>query len=324
MKVPKGKSHGLVLLLDRSGSMSNNMAGSIEQILVLAMFCRKVNIPFVVYGFGDSIDGRLSDFPESKPYEEECFNTKEGDLDFNNVYLREYLNSKMKSSEFKTAFNNMMALKYSYEEGNRYCGRPFNEDLGNTPLNQALVALAPITNEFRKVNNLDLVNLVVVHDGDADNTYRWVTSIERMDGTKGKLPTRCSPESYNIVINDKRKQFKVPRLPHDYYTSHDDGMRYTFFEWFKQNTGAKIFGFFIAEKGARLRESITHKYINENGESVYTVVRKQLGVNVNSYYSFSKSDYVKDICAKLRDDKFIESKNPGYENFFILPGGSDL
>ena len=58
MRIPKGKSHGLVLLLDRSGSMSRNMAGSIEQILVLTMFCRKVNIPFVVYGFGDATDGR--------------------------------------------------------------------------------------------------------------------------------------------------------------------------------------------------------------------------------------------------------------------------
>ena len=53
MRIPKGKSHGLVLLLDRSGSMDGNMQSSIEQILILTMFCRKVNIPFVVYGFGN-------------------------------------------------------------------------------------------------------------------------------------------------------------------------------------------------------------------------------------------------------------------------------
>ena len=53
MQVPKGKSHGLILLLDYSGSMSDNMAGSIEQILVLSMFCRKVNIPFHVYAFSN-------------------------------------------------------------------------------------------------------------------------------------------------------------------------------------------------------------------------------------------------------------------------------
>jgi hypothetical protein len=61
MLTPKGKNHGLVLLIDKSGSMSRNMAGSIEQILVLTMFCRKVNIPFVVYGFGDSSEAHIED-----------------------------------------------------------------------------------------------------------------------------------------------------------------------------------------------------------------------------------------------------------------------
>ena len=35
MQLPKGKSHGLVLLLDRSGSMSYNMAASLEQIIFI-------------------------------------------------------------------------------------------------------------------------------------------------------------------------------------------------------------------------------------------------------------------------------------------------
>ncbi len=61
MIVPKGKSHGLILLLDRSGSMSENMAGSIEQILILSMFCRKVSIPFIVYGFGDCTTSNMID-----------------------------------------------------------------------------------------------------------------------------------------------------------------------------------------------------------------------------------------------------------------------
>ena len=62
MRVPKGKSHGLVLLLDKSGSMSENMGSSVEQIMILASFCRRVNIPFVVYGFGNALDARKLDF----------------------------------------------------------------------------------------------------------------------------------------------------------------------------------------------------------------------------------------------------------------------
>ena len=166
MRVPKGKSHGLVLLLDCSGSMRNNMDASIEQILVLTMFCRKVNIPFVVYGFGDSQTARKFDFREQTP--QSGFAYEDGGLFLQPVFLREYLNSKMSGAEFNACIRNMIALKTSYSIGRR--NHPTTETLGNTPLIQAMVALEPITKQFRKVNNLDLVNLVIVHDGDADTT----------------------------------------------------------------------------------------------------------------------------------------------------------
>jgi len=51
---PDGKNHGLVMFVDWSGSMSPNMKGTIEQMLTLVMFCKRVNIPFEVYAFSDS------------------------------------------------------------------------------------------------------------------------------------------------------------------------------------------------------------------------------------------------------------------------------
>ncbi len=61
-KTNNGKSHGLFLLLDRSGSMAPSMSGAIEQIIVLTMFCKRVNIPFVVYGFGNNQDVKVRDY----------------------------------------------------------------------------------------------------------------------------------------------------------------------------------------------------------------------------------------------------------------------
>ena len=49
--VPDGKSHGLVMFIDWSGSMHNNIDNTIRQLLNLVMFCKKVNIPFEVYAF---------------------------------------------------------------------------------------------------------------------------------------------------------------------------------------------------------------------------------------------------------------------------------
>jgi hypothetical protein len=49
--LPDGKNHGLIFLLDWSGSMCNQMGSTIKQLLNLVWFCKKVQIPFRVYGF---------------------------------------------------------------------------------------------------------------------------------------------------------------------------------------------------------------------------------------------------------------------------------
>ena len=48
---PDGKSHGMVMFLDWSGSMSNQLVDTVKQLLVLVQFCRKVQIPFQVFAF---------------------------------------------------------------------------------------------------------------------------------------------------------------------------------------------------------------------------------------------------------------------------------
>jgi hypothetical protein len=46
-----GKNHGLVFVLDWSGSMSNVMLDTVKQLFNLIWFCKKVAIPFEVYAF---------------------------------------------------------------------------------------------------------------------------------------------------------------------------------------------------------------------------------------------------------------------------------
>ena len=324
MRVPKGKSHGLVLLLDRSGSMSANMAASIEQIMVLSSFCRRVNIPFVVYGFSDSDEGYYADFGKRA---EKSFSSGENELELSNVYLREYLNSRMSNLEYNACMRNMLMLKKSYES--RFYGRPPNESLGNTPLIQALIALEPITKEFRKVNRLDMVNMVVVHDGDADrigsyfayrDTYEW----EKEQGEKKLSHARFELNNHNVFLrdDDSKLQVKINSNMHDYY-NYDDGMRLGIFNWFTAKTGAKIFGFFIAGENRRIRQNVTQKYINEKNESVYATIRKMNSL-ANHYHAYDKTDYVKQLCNEIKEKKFIQSYNKGYESFFIMPGGTDL
>jgi len=49
--IPDGKNHGLVFVLDWSGSMQHTLLDTCKQLFNLIWFCKKVSIPFEVYAF---------------------------------------------------------------------------------------------------------------------------------------------------------------------------------------------------------------------------------------------------------------------------------
>lgn len=49
--VQAGKNHGMVFIMDWSGSMSNCLLPTVEQLIALCLFCRRMNIPFEVFAF---------------------------------------------------------------------------------------------------------------------------------------------------------------------------------------------------------------------------------------------------------------------------------
>ena len=49
--LPDGKNHGLIFVLDWSGSMSNVLKDTVKQLFNLIWFCKKVQIPFQVFAF---------------------------------------------------------------------------------------------------------------------------------------------------------------------------------------------------------------------------------------------------------------------------------
>jgi len=318
MLTPKGKNHGLVLLLDRSGSMTQNMAGSIEQILVLTMFCRKVNIPFIVYGFGDCVLTRaldmginLNEFDENN---KKCFDDTTGNISMSSVYLREYLNSKMSNVEFTKSIRNLILLKKSYEGKNSLVYRPESENLSNTPLTQALVATAEIMYKFRKDNNLDLTSLVIVHDGDAD----WCNSVlaeKECRDYEGKIVKRKYGEQLdtyntNIIVMDK-----INKLEFKYSTYERSGMNDIILDWFRKVTNSKIFGFFLTASSYQGKSAIYRYYCDKDTKNLDELRFKD-------YYKHD--ELKKKLYKQFKTEKFVQSFNKGYDSFFIIAGGEDL
>ena len=318
MRVPKGKSHGLVLILDRSGSMDDNMANSIEQILILTMFCRKVNIPFVVYGFGNCTKGRSLDIQFDGGKMPASFSKNKNDLYLSDVFMREYMNSRMGNAEFNRCLRNMVSLMNSYMlRFQRKINRPNSETLSNTPMIEAMIASRYITNEFRKVNNLDIVNMVLIHDGDADNISGYYE--EGMTDFGNYKTNWFSEKTQSVVIRDE--QTKTEFLLKNENNKDNDPMRVAIFNWYKQVTGSKIIGFFLIGAGHHARNAIQRKYISGNEVIVKTDEHNPYE-NHNRW--LREKEEAREMLKVIKTTKFLESKNSGYNKFFLIPGGTDL
>merc|ERR1711991_580939 len=72
--LPDGKNHGMIFILDWSGSMGTVLMDTVKQLLNLCWFCRKVQIPFEVYAFtyewNDAIfQGETEEYTHEYAYE---------------------------------------------------------------------------------------------------------------------------------------------------------------------------------------------------------------------------------------------------------------
>ena len=296
-KIPKGKSHGLVIMFDRSGSMTNCMKPALEQVLILTAFCRKVNIPFVVYGFGNNDYSRSVDFPNENPFESFSHNDKE--LKLSRVYLREYLNSNMKASEYTKCVKNILALSNSYRNGySRLFPSPNSEQLSNTPLIESMVALEPLTNSFRKNYNLDIVNTVLIHDGDTDRTDYY---------NNNNLYKSFNFKTQNVVLTDKKNKLQ--------FDVEEDKLFENILEWYTKVTDSKIIGFYITGNSYETREAIRRRYHDVNGKSMDVIYP-------NNYSGMMQK--AKELQKTVREKKFLESNNKGYSKFYFVPGDANL
>jgi hypothetical protein len=190
-----GKNHGLVFVLDWSGSMSGTLLDTIKQLFNLIWFCKKTNIPFEVYAFTNN--WREPD-PNHQGYfkvSDPSYQLKDGILqvskDFN---LLNMLSNRIKTSEFENCMKNIWRLCYAYSNRSSMYDVPTMAGLSGTPLNEAIVCLNQILPDFKKKNKLEKVQCVILTDGEAHPLNRHVeisyayNKAESFIGTRSVYP----------------------------------------------------------------------------------------------------------------------------------------
>lgn len=153
MQVMDGQKHGMVFLLDWSGSMTNYMQETVQQVINLAMFCHRANIPYQVFAFSDGYEH------EGKTYQDMIENKSENVNGIGCNYklsMLELFSSKMSSVEFNTMMSSVLSQP-------QYCIDKFM--LNGTPLNEALVFLTTYMGKFIAANQTEKNSLIVLTDG---------------------------------------------------------------------------------------------------------------------------------------------------------------
>jgi hypothetical protein len=162
-----GKNHGLVFILDWSGSMGNVMEDTIKQLYNLIWFCRKVSIPFEVYAF--TTDYPFVDYDDNGKahYRELAYKKRDGLLQVGEWFsLMNIFTSKVNTRQLEEQMVNIFRICHSFKYYSLY-GIPHGMNLSGTPLNESIIALHQILPKFQRENKLQKVQCVILTDGEA-------------------------------------------------------------------------------------------------------------------------------------------------------------
>jgi hypothetical protein len=208
--IPEGKNHGFVMFLDWSGSMQFGLQHTLKQLFTLVMFCKQIQVPFEVYAFKDHVN--------APPFE---YGNTPNVLHLNHICLRQFLSSKMTISEM----NEAMTFLWFLGKGNHL----YVDGMGGTPLNEALILAPKIINDFRAKYKLEIVNCIVLTDGEANG----------FDGVKNEEPSITRRKEYLYTDKATGKTYRLNPYGHNDDTN-------VLLRLLKEKTGCNLIGFFLS------------------------------------------------------------------------------
>lgn len=283
--MPKGKNHGIVMLLDWSGSMDNVLADCIKQIINLSMFCQREGIAFQVFAFTSSFSEDPANVDKSvrgriETYERTVSEPTimRGELNF---HLLELFSSKMSVNEFKTMISRLLNHKFFQVR---------NYATGGTPLNEALLYLADYLGPWKMKNNVQKLTFITLTDGAGSCLHTKPTLVR--SGNKAATVT-------------------VKNFMHDHISKKD-------FEFGSDHSESSHQSVAILEMiKARYNCSILGFYIMSGND--YTSVVKD-NSRINPYTNAVETDILVDRMRKqISDGRFAAlPKITGRDNLFIL------
>jgi Mg-chelatase subunit ChlD len=203
MTVPNGKSHGVVMIVDASGSMEGCFSSVMDQVLLFAHFAFRVNIPFEAYMFTDR---SASGYDDGKDYSRQIAQ----DSTLHQITLADsgiivgLVNTRTDRGGFKRQVRSCLALRH------RYCGDvelggqidlsytlPYGT-FGGTPLYTGMMLAEKALGNMKRQNRLDKTTFVVVTDGMDGNGLQYRT--QALNQYSGAVSTRMNRVGDTAIV----------------------------------------------------------------------------------------------------------------------------
>ena len=206
--VPDGKNHGLIFILDWSGSMSEFILDAYKQLLNLIWFCRKVNIPFEVYAFTLDAHAYMELQPNHPPVYDKVAGVLSPEASFR---LMNFFTSKVNNRVLEEQLKNIWCACYYYQKRGGGAVPP-HLDLSGSPIGESMMALHSLIPDFQAKNKLQKVNVIFLTDGEG---YQNSVTVAR----KGRYPD--SPEYIGntkhsrTAVRDRKTGRVYPALDYD-------------------------------------------------------------------------------------------------------------
>jgi len=281
-----GKNHGLVFILDWSGSMSQVMLDTVKQLFNLVWFCKKVNIPFEVYAF-------TCDYPLVK-YDEKGkanmrqlpYKKKDGLVQVGEWFsLMNLLTSKVNGKTLDEQMRNIFRLAASFRYNSHcYYAPPTGMSLSGTPLNESLIALHQILPKFQKENKLQKVQCVILTDGEGC-LLKYHREVQRRWEEEPYLGT--SHIGPNAFIRDRKT-----------------GMTYSCDCEYHDFTNI-------------LLRNLRDRFTDINFIGIRVLESRDAGHFIRRYYGYYGQEYEK-IMNSWKKEKAFTIKSSGYHSYFGL------
>ena len=260
--IPDGKNHGLMLLLDWSGSMHDKILPTVEQLINLTMFCRKINVPYEVYAFTNNAEGGAR---YRREFRDSGVKYKLGDTRIDGDFrLINWSSSRMNNKDYETNLFNLYALANTIgNRGRRFDGRDIWDDISypasyhmsSNPLNDALIAFHTLVPEFISKYNIDKMNTIILTDGYSDS------------GCVRYEPDTLSKDWDSVYGGHGNTYFVSRKNKRQYKSNSSRSFTKNLIENLRYETGTKVVGFYIqSRKGVDMwQHQETHGKVDDRG-----------------------------------------------------------